>query len=369
MMNQSAQAQLQQNVLDAGACSLCGACSGICPYLEPYQGRVAVVDRCSLLVGRCLSFCPRAGTDLDKMHRSLFDADYSGEPLGTVRRVLMTRSNAPDVRKAAQYGGTVTTLVRHALDRGMVQRAILTQTVEGTPRGVSVTSAEEVLKCAGSNYLASPTLAALNRDNGGYNGAVAFVGTPCQVNGFRKIIASPLGTGNGNRARSIALGLFCTWALGRSFLDLLQEKVPAGQIRKTDVPPPPAQQFDIETQNERVSLPLDDVRPHILDACATCHDMTAEFADVSVGSAEGIPGWNTLLVRTQRGEELVQQALDQGKLEAQELPTENLKHLQQAASNKRVRAFKRLSEESGSMDDLGYLRLNVQAARRIMQGA
>ncbi|HAL46137.1 MAG: hypothetical protein FI707_15060 [SAR202 cluster bacterium] len=370
MTTQTAQGQLREHVLDAGLCTVCGACSGLCPYLKPFQGRVAVVDRCTLPEdeGRCIAHCPRVGTDMEQLHQDLFGSTYSAEPVGAVRKVLMTRSANPAVREAAQYGGTVTTLVQNALSGGMVKRAILTRTVDGRPMGVSVSTPEEVLDSAGSNYLAAPTLAALNQTNGSGASPVAFVGTPCQVIGFRKV-AGLAASSNGSGQQPVVIGLFCTWALGHSFLELLKEKAPTGEIVKTDVPPPPAQQFDIETTDEKVSLPLDDVRAHILDACATCHDMTAELSDISVGSAEGISGWNTVLVRTERGEKLLQQAVDSGILEVQDLPEASLEHLKMASTNKRTRAFQRLSEQSGNPEELGHLRMTSQAAHRVLDGS
>ncbi len=364
MTTQTSQGQLKDHVLDAGLCSVCGACSGLCPYLKPFQGRVAVVDKCTLTDGRCFAHCPRAGTDLEQLHQDMSDSSYSAEPVGSVRKVRITRSTDSAIRDAAQYGGTVTTLVQNALTSGMADRAVLTRTVDGRPVGVNVSTPEEVAESAGSNYLASPTLAALNQRNGN-GGSVAFVGTPCQVIGFRKIADRSSST-NGSRGNPVVIGLFCTWALGHSFLNLLHETVPDGELVKTDVPPPPASQFDIQTKNEKVSVPLDDVRPHILDACATCHDMTAEFSDISVGSAEGISGWNTVLVRTERGEKLLQQALDAGLLESQELPDENLEHLKMASSNKRARAFQRLSESGDNPEELGHLQLTAEAAHRVL---
>ena len=59
--------------------------------------------------------------------------------------------------------------------------------------------------------------------------------------------------------------------------------------------------------------------------------MTAEFADVSVGAAEGIEGWNTLIVRSERGQELVEAARKAGVIETDALPDESLNHLKGAS--------------------------------------
>jgi len=66
--------------------------------------------------------------------------------------------------------------------------------------------------------------------------------------------------------------------------------------------------------------------------------MTAEWADVSVGAYEGKPGWNTLIIRSERGEALVDEAVKQGCLAIDELPESSLAHLTEGSDGKRRRA-------------------------------
>ncbi len=51
--------ELLEGVVDAGLCTLCGGCSGGCPYLLPYRGRIVLLDNCTLSEGQCYQFCPR----------------------------------------------------------------------------------------------------------------------------------------------------------------------------------------------------------------------------------------------------------------------------------------------------------------------
>jgi coenzyme F420 hydrogenase subunit beta len=74
--------------------------------------------------------------------------------------------------------------------------------------------------------------------------------------------------------------------------------------------------------------------------CGACPDMTAELADVSVGMFEGRPGWNTLVVRSDKGSELVDQARRQGLIETADFPDENLKHLSRAGAHKKERSLR-----------------------------
>ena len=105
----------------------------------------------------------------------------------------------------------------------------------------------------------------------------------------------------------------------------------------------------------------DDVNPCIKEACLYCSDMTAEFSDISVGSArlpedwEVARSWNQVIVRTQVGNELMELARSRGALEFRDVPEENLDKLKKASMNKKRMAVKNLAEKSGSSGNLLYL--------------
>ncbi|MBI4337734.1 MAG: Coenzyme F420 hydrogenase/dehydrogenase, beta subunit C-terminal domain [Chloroflexi bacterium] len=329
---------------------------------------MATPDACNVTAStRCINFCPRTGLDMDEASQAALGVAYSGKPIGDYQQIFIARSNDPKVLKRAQYGGAVSVLTGLALRLGVINKAVLTRTVNGVPRGVVASSWEEVLECGSSNYLVSPTVAAFNRipaSNGAADARIGVVGTPCQIQALSKMRASPL-AGRSNAPRlALTIGLFCTWALGHSFRTMLAKVAPPEQVKRTDVPPPPARIFVVQTDQGKVELPLDEVRQHIPLACQLCADMTAELADISVGAAEGIEGWNTLVVRTKRGAELVQAAFDQGLLKRGELPNESLEHLKGASLGKRRRAVTNIAAKSGSQDNLLYLRLRPELTRR-----
>jgi coenzyme F420 hydrogenase subunit beta len=359
--------RLQTQVLSQGLCSFCGACTGMCPYLVPFQGRVAVMDACPVTESRCRQFCPRMGVDLDLVTGTLFGTACSGEPLGEVREVIIARSTEAEVRERAQYGGTVSTLIRVALESGLITTAVLTKLVEGVPRGVTVSSAEEVLDCCGSSYLLCPVLEALHRWQPRNNDKAGIVGTPCQTLALAHMRTCSLSAKSNVGRVNLVIGLFCTWALSHSFREVLAKCAPLSAIRRTDIPPPPASVFHVYTPDKCLSIPLNEVRPFIPDACAVCWDMTSEITDVSVGAAEGIEGWNTVIIRTKKGQELIRTAVSKGLLETGKLPKENLDHLTESARLKKRRALQKLIQKSGKRRDLLYLKLKRETTERILR--
>jgi coenzyme F420 hydrogenase subunit beta len=145
---------------------------------------------------------------------------------------------------------------------------------------------------------------------------------------------------------AMVIGLFCTWALDQQrFVSLLKGKVDLETIVKCHIPPPPAEVFEIYTDNGTLAVPLGEVRPLVPNGCAYCTDMTSEFADVAVGMMEGASDMNTLIVRTDRGETLVRSAAEHEYVVLSELPGETLSHLREAALAKKARAFKRAVDE------------------------
>ena len=361
--------ELQSEVLSRDLCSLCGACVGMCPYLVAYTGRVVALDECNLSQGRCYVFCPRTSLDLDLLSQTVFGVPYAADELGTVQQIAMARATDDDVRAKAQYGGAVTALTSFALDQGLIDSAVLTARDESIlPNGTLANSAAQIRDCAGSNFVAAPTLAAFNRESAKSDvQRIGVVATPCQALALAKMRASPLENHNNIDKLKLVIGLFCTWALRYEGLArFLADKVPLNQIVRFDIPPPPANLFQVFTDSTRIDIPLDDVRPFIRLACDVCIDMTAEFADISVGAAEGVKGWNTLIVRSDAGRELVEAARAKGVIETAPLPEQNLAHLKEASLLKKKRGLKKAIEITGSEDDLLYLRLTSEAAKGLL---
>jgi coenzyme F420 hydrogenase subunit beta len=139
---------------------------------------------------------------------------------------------------------------------------------------------------------------------------------------------------------ALVVGIFCTWALDeRGLADLVEKRVGGAMIRKFDIPPPPAEVMEIHTDRGIVEIPLDTVRALVPDTCGYCFDMTAEFADISVGQFEGSPGMNTLIIRTERGRRLVEDAHRAGHIELRDMPDASLDRLAAAAGGKKERAL------------------------------
>lgn len=360
---------LEKEVIKADLCTLCGACVGLCPYFKAYKGKVVLMDNCNLSQGRCYFFCPRTPSNLDSVNQCAFGVPYPGDSLGTHRQVVMARSLDKATLPKGQYGGVTSGLVALALKRGMIDAAILTKREkELLSYGTLAHNKRQVLACAGSNYIASPTLEAFNKGAQENYQSIAAVGIPCQVLALGKMRINPLENKNNIEKLSLIIGLFCTWALSyREFVKFLSQDAPLKKIGKMDIPPPPANVFQFHSPEGLKSISLDHIRKFVRPTCTVCLDMTAEFSDLSVGAAEGIPGWNTVIVRTPKGQELMEEARRAGAIEVDELPPANLDHLKEAALLKKKRALENILKRTGSKENLLYLQ-GADSLRALLPG-
>jgi coenzyme F420 hydrogenase subunit beta len=359
------QKALEKEVIATGLCTGCGACVGICPYQAVYHDRTVVLHACDLAEGQCYAVCPRTPTDLEALRRALYDeADLTPE-LGAVKGFFITRAADEGIRRQSQHGGTVTALMALALREGLIDAAVLATQGEGLlPSSVTVNDAAAAGNAGRSRFVVSPTLAEFNRICRGDAAKIGVVATPCQALALAKMrkwgrdaASSPdcREAGAGMEKLRLVIGLFCGWTLSwQKLAALLKGKVDLGRVTGMDIPPSRYHTLEVYTENETVRISLDEVNPCVREACHTCPDMTAEFSDLSVGSArlpegwETARSWNQVLVRTKRGMDLLELARSRGVLEFRPVPEGNWEKLKAAALGKKRAAEDRMSHDAGA---------------------
>lgn len=341
--------ELFDDVHKKDLCVDCGACVGLCPYFVSHNGKIARLFPCTLPQGRCFAHCPKTEVDLNRLSTWMFGSEYDLSALGAVTDIRKAKAGpAMTDRGMFQNGGTVSALLTLGFRSGRITAAALTSRKGLTPEPVLAESEEAVLACSGSKYMASPTLSTVMKESAsGSTRRMAVVGTACQMTALAQMRMNPLEREDFRDPVALSIGLFCTWALDtRKLKHLLKDHMDLDSIVSMDVPPPPAQVMTFNTSSGTVDIPLSDIRPLIPKGCGICPDMTAEFADVSVGALEGEPGWNTLIVRTARGAEWVEDAAAQGFLILEAMPEASLANLKTGALGKKKKALLRAKEDN-----------------------
>jgi len=351
--------ELMAEVVTPGLCTVCGACAGVCPYVRIYREKVSLIDLCGLNEGQCYEICPRTRTDFEALNRNVFGTGREDYALGTHRRAVFGRAADAGVRREGQYGGTVTALMQYILASKRADAALLAERNAAfplLPEPVIATTPEEAIKAAGSKYSACPTLSLLEKALKEHR-SVSVVGRGCQVAAIRKKQAL---VPDATRIAPV-IGLFCMWALDyRATESYLAPKINLRNVKKYDIP---EGDFVVYTKDGTNHFPFEEIKSRRRLTCDLCYDFTSELADISVGSTELENDWNTVIVRSELGEKLWQDALGAGIVEEKPFPPDRIDVLRNAASGKKKRAIAALKEKFGSDGTAcGYIVLSEKEA-------
>lgn len=364
--------ELIEDVFKKELCIGCGACIELCPYFKNHKGKTAMLFPCTLHQGRCYAFCPKTEIDLDALANQFWQSPYEGTPLGKHAKVLIARAGKKMKKAAFQAGGTVSALMTFALKSGLIDAAVLTDRNDMIAVPRLVTHAEDVAKCASSKFMAAPTLSALNKGVRLKYEHLGVVGTPCQLTAVSQMKTNPMDWSDFTDPVALMVGLFCTWAVDtRKLIPLLTECIGDACIQAMDMPPPPSEIMVIDTDKGKIEIPLERIRPLVPKGCHVCPDMTSEWADVSVGVMERKLDWNTLIIRTETGAQLVKNACKEGYLVSDRMPSEYLFQLCLAAASKKKRALIRARDEgllnTSEENRRSALRLRPQIVKKIIE--
>jgi len=349
--------QLKAEVLNTSACSLCGACLDWCPYLKNMEDHLVLRFDCPVNEGRCYSVCPRTMTDWEAVRQKCLPDLSPGVEMGGYLGVYRVKATAPVA--AAQDGGIVSTLLLTALNEEMVDGLLLTGRDEPLiPAPLLTADAKRVAEAAGSRFLASPGLRKITEAQNMDWKSLAVVGRPCQIQALRKMQVNQ--SPDKPALDVFSIGLFCMWSLSWSFMDYLQAEYPDLKFSKMAIP---QHGVELSTGDEVRTVSTEKVREYIRPGCHYCLDMTSELADISVGAFEAEAGWNTVVVRSQRGMYLLLLAEQSQLIVTEEYPAEELERLQAASLRKKARNLEAIAEGVKA----GRLTEFVELARPVYQ--
>lgn len=368
--------ELDGKVIEKDFCVNCGACEGMCPYWHSLKGRMMHDYECSREEGRCVSFCPRMPTDLKRLREKFFDAGTVADGLGPFRALYLTRAADPAIRSGSQHGGSVTALMELAIQEGFIDAAVMVKANGGlSPESVLAATAEEIRACRGSSFQIPATLSVLNEalKEDRYK-KIGVVGTPCKTLAVYKMMSKPIPERDNNADHiGMVFGLFCGWGLDWRGLETLvgQHTGPEG-VSHIDIPPSKYHCMTVEGNCGKTEINLDEVTPLVRKNCRFCTDMTAEFADISVGGARSgdgwdvDKGWNQVIVRSDKGASLLELARLKGVLEFREVPAFNLDRLKKASINKKRMGIENIIALTGDRRDLQYLTPSAEMFKGLM---
>jgi len=348
---------------NSGLCTGCATCAGICPTraiavrIDARRGSyVPAIDlqRCTSC-GLCYEVCPSRGTYFAKSNSQedrLFDDPFVGEYL----KCYVGHSRDYRLRLNSSSGGMVTQLLIVALEKGLIDGALVTKMSESNPlrpKPFIAKTKEEILLAAQSKYCPVPVNIGLNEISK-TPGRYAIVGLPCHIQGARKAARKNATL----RDRLVLyLGLACNHQPTFRATEYLLKRIGVSENQVDKI------EYRSKGWPGKMTITLKDGRKKLVDyssppywggafsdffylaRCTICEDKLSEYADLSFMDA-WLPEFSEqrmcesiIISRTPAGEKLLQSAMSENVISVFEIPVEKVIASQPAIASKRARAL------------------------------
>jgi coenzyme F420 hydrogenase subunit beta len=342
--------ELERMIIKPGFCTLCGACEAACPvhaikveHDKPHRLHDCSehLDSCPI----CYDICPHTDALAFEILRFVADASHRRESLGYYRKILLAQATNPTLRDASKSGGVVNALLNFAINKKIIDSAIVSEASPRVPIKVKPSInlvPDDTLSAVDAKIVPSPVAKAFSRavfEHGKVH--IAFVGIPCHIRALRKLEAWQHRLAD---SLEITIGLFCLWtfSLSRLLEYLLHEhNIAANEIQNVDLT---ANEYIVTAENRVVQIPLSEIKSHIMNRCSTCADFTSELADLSIGGASPLKDWSIVIIRTKEGEAFFNRAAEEGVITTKKIVAEpeSLAHLIQLGAHKRNSALQEI---------------------------
>jgi len=353
-------------------CVGCGACGSICPEgkirlqnvvdegIRPIwvQGKYAKGGINCIDCGICLAVCP--GLQMTPYNDGVKGTAKAGNGIkkwGHVLELWEGYASDPEIRYKGSSGGLCTALSLFCLEEGRAGGVLHIGRDKDVPwknRTYFSTDREELVARAGSRYAPASPCDRLGEIEA-YSKPTVFIGKPCDVAALRMAqnqLPALL------EKVALAVGFFCAGTPATiGTLDLLQKY----SVKPSDLSafryrgfgwPGMATALFKDDHKTPLQLSYEDcwgfVQKYRPFRCYLCPDITAESADISVGDpwcrerGENEPGRSLILIRTERGREVFQEALAKGYINAEQTDPEIILRSQKNLLGKRQAIWGRL---------------------------
>ncbi|HPT18904.1 MAG TPA: Coenzyme F420 hydrogenase/dehydrogenase, beta subunit C-terminal domain [Methanothrix sp.] len=324
---------------ETGECILCGLCHRVCEEMVGVSAINAQQRGVSRKVdtpygelseecigcGACARVCPTSSISKRKNIYPLTAAEISDieerrlagkrdAALGVFSRLFSARSGIE-----GQDGGMVTAILCRALETGRIDAAIVAgrDTVLGAAGSVA-RDRSAVLDARGTKYVRISVLPALLKALGEGARKIAVVGTPCQIRVIRKLEKAGYFQENYPGTEIFAIGLFCfesfdysalkehafrLWGIDLDSAKKMQIAKGRFRVRMGEKAGEKARE---KANGIEYSCRVAELAPDVRAGCSFCDDLVSRLADISIGSIGSAQGYSTVVVRSERGNMLLE---------------------------------------------------------------
>ncbi|MCX6673184.1 MAG: Coenzyme F420 hydrogenase/dehydrogenase, beta subunit C-terminal domain [Methanothrix sp.] len=267
-------------------CIACGACALVCPTRS-------ILERKNIY--------PLSSADIKEMEEEFLSGMIDCD-LGVKREMFAGKS-----RIEGQDGGMATSILQRGMEMGLLDAAVVAQKNKRCgANAVLVDETESILQAKGTKYVRvsviAPLLDALQKGKK----RIAVVGTPCQIRVVRKLQRQGYFNERFQGAEIILIGLFCFESFDyeslksriRELYDIDLDKAEKTQIARG--------KFIVAVDGKQYTCPVRELKNQVRAGCQFCDDLVSRLADISIGSIGSPDGYSTVIVRSGRGERLLE---------------------------------------------------------------
>ncbi|MFX1278150.1 MAG: Coenzyme F420 hydrogenase/dehydrogenase, beta subunit C-terminal domain [Promethearchaeota archaeon] len=340
-------------IFESKNCSGCGLCAGICPVncLQIYNGFGKINEDKCIRCGLCYFVCPRTYFPIKVLNMALEEASEikEYENVGHYLEAYSAKTKIKEISEICQDGGISSTCLHYLFDKKKIDLALgakMSNTL-WRPEPILLKTKEDILKTAGTKYVNNPNLQILNQKEV-KNTKIAIVGVPCQMQALLKSQIYNIGFPSLENI-DYRIGIFCMESFSFESLLKICEKmnVDIKNAKKMDINK--GKFFVYTNKGEELNIPIKEISHLAREDCEMCYDLTSESADISIGSIGSPSGWNTVLIRTEKGKQLYEELISNNLIESK--PIEEVKPglslLQRIAGSKKNNCEKHISLKIG----------------------
>lgn len=314
-------------LLEDESCILCGLCHRVCSDLvgvsainAQNRGVLRDVDtpygqlsEDCIACGACALVCPTSSatmreniypllpSDIIEIESQFLDSTIDGD-LGICRRMFAGRSAIE-----GQDGGMVSAILLRGMEAGLLDAAVvaLQDDMYGA-KAILAENADSIVEARGTKYVRisviPPLLEALQKGRK----KIAVVGTPCQIRVVRCLQRAGYFARRFPDIEIYLIGLFCFESFDYGRLKSHIDRLFGLDLNKASKVQIARGNFLIQAEGREHSCRVSELHELVREGCDYCGDLVSRLADLSIGSIGSPEGFSTVVVRSLRGERLLE---------------------------------------------------------------